>query len=50
MPDDAKKFVLMFKVYTGGVTSDNLGVLYVDDVEVSLGETQALKNAGAENE
>ncbi len=50
MPDEARKFVLMFKVYMDGLGPEKLGVLYVDDMEVSLGETQAVKNGGAENE
>ncbi|MBM3474625.1 MAG: hypothetical protein FJX75_15280 [Armatimonadetes bacterium] len=49
MPDHAKKFVLMFKVYAGGVTSDKLGVLYVDDVALTAGITQVLENGSAEN-
>jgi len=39
----------MFKVYAGGVTSDKLGVLYVDDVALTAGITQVLENGSAEN-
>ena len=49
IPEDTKKFVLMFKVYLDGLGSEDLGVLYVDDVEVTTGQTQVVQNGGAEN-
>lgn len=46
---DTKKFVLIFKAY-GNSTEENLGIVYVDDVNVSVTEGENLiKNPGAED-
>jgi len=50
MPADVKKFVLLFQVYRENIGRENLGVLYVDDVQVKARDTAAVKNSGAENE
>ncbi|MBM4087181.1 MAG: hypothetical protein FJ272_20515, partial [Planctomycetes bacterium] len=50
MPSDAKRFVLLFQVYLENLGREPLGVLYMDDVEVSAGKANLIKNAGAENE
>ncbi|RLF35092.1 MAG: hypothetical protein DRN03_05755, partial [Thermoplasmata archaeon] len=46
-PADAKKFVVMFRAY-GNSTEENLGTIYVDDVNVNIGEGNIIKNPSAE--
>ena len=47
IPSDAKKLILMFKVY-GDSSQINLGTIYVDDVEICASPNIVL-NPGAEN-
>lgn len=50
MPETARRFVLGFKAYGETPTRQNLGVLFVDDFELTLRGRQVPLNGGAENE
>ena len=50
MPPDAKTFVLLFRAYLQIPAGENIGALYVDDVDLRTGDAQVVRNGGAENE